>query len=170
MKKAFMLIMVAAVMATALGVNVGTANAASSSVVIYLPGVTQDELKGASMFVNSDDHPVECTLKDEETGRVVCHVPGKYAGEEITLYVAGQTFYAKVPAPNGSNKIACAEDEVLWYSFDVYVDGEYLDSDEMPAWYWEELKADGFFEYLESLGATFWVTGTFCDLEFESPT
>ncbi len=169
MKKAFMLVMILAVMATAFGVNVGTASAASSSVVIYLPGVTQEELKGASIFVNSEDHTVECTLKDEETGRVVCHVPGKYAGEEITLHVAGQTFYAKVPAPNGSNKIACSEDEVLWYSFGIYVDGEYADSDALPAWYWEELGADGFFEFLQSLGITFGITGYFCGPDVGGP-
>jgi hypothetical protein len=105
MKKVFSFVIAVAVIAIALGVSVGTASAAGSSVVLYLPGVTQQDLKGAFVLVNSENHDVQCVLKDAETGKVVCHVPGKYAGQDVVLFVAGQVFGATVPQPNTPNGI-----------------------------------------------------------------
>lgn len=114
MKKVFSFVMAVAVIATALGISVGSVSAAGSSVVLYLPGVTQQELKNASMFVNSEYHKVECTLKDAETGKVVCHVPGKYAGESVQIFLSGQVFSATVSAVRtGNGKSTDGEEEAL---------------------------------------------------------
>jgi hypothetical protein len=176
MKKVFSFVMAVAVIATVLGVSVGSASAASSSVVLYLPGVTQQELKNASMFVNSEYHKVECTLKDAETGKVVCHVPGKYAGEDVTLFVAGQVFNASVPNPNtpdapeGEETLTCGEGEVLWYSFDWYTYGEFYENVEVPASTWEYWEANGFFEvWAYQYGAIAEITGSFCAPELLPP-
>jgi len=118
MKKVFSFVLAVAVIATALGISVGTASAAGSSVVLYLPGVTQQDLNNASMFVGSEYHKVECTLRDAETGKVVCHVPGKYAGQDVKVYLAGQVFDATVPAPNTpeaetKEPFICGEGEIM---------------------------------------------------------
>jgi hypothetical protein len=166
MKKVFSFVMAVAVIATVLGVSVGTASAASSSVVLYLPGVSQQDLNNARVFVNSDYHKVECTLKDAETGKVVCHVPGKYAGEDVTLFVAGQIFYATVPHPNtGGEKetLTCAEGEEPYYSVDEYYYGEYTDySFSVTVSEWEYWEANGWLELWASKGWTYEITGTFC--------
>ncbi len=166
MKKIFMIVMAMAVFAIALGVSVGTASAASSSVVLYLPGVTQQDLKDASVFVNSEHHDVECTLKDAETGKVVCRVPGKYAGQDVTLYVAGQVFFATVQVPNTpdalpeNEPLTCGDGEVLWYS--VIWHGANWGTTIHPVWVWEVMEARGSLEHLAEYGITPEIIGTFC--------
>ena len=166
MKKAFMIVMIVAVTATVLGVNVGSAGAASSSAVLYLPGVTQGQLNDASVFVNSEYHDIECTLKDAETGKVVCHVPGKYAGKDVTLYVAWQMFFAVVSAPNtpadDQETHTCPEGGVLLYSYTAYYYGDFDWSSTVPVWLWQQWEANGNFATWESMGYTFEITETFC--------
>jgi hypothetical protein len=134
-------------------------------VVLYLPGVTQQDLNNATIFAGSEYHHVECILKDAETGKMACHVPGKYAGEDVTLYVAGQMFYATVPNPNtpaGEETPTCPEGEVLSYTYIAYYYGEYDWNSYAPVWLWEEWTVGGSFEYWETLGYTYEITGTFC--------
>ncbi len=123
MKKFLLVSMAALVLASTFWFSAGTANAAGSVVVLYMPGVTQRQLKDATMFVNSGFEPVYCTLQDAETGKVVCHVPGKYAGEGAQIFLAGRVFTATVsPERTGGGKaelltqeesLTCEGDEAL---------------------------------------------------------
>lgn len=118
MKKLFSFVLVAVVLATVLGINVGSASAAGSKVVVYIPGVTQQQLKDATVFVDSNFQPTSCVLKDAETGKVVCTVPGKFGGEGAVLYVAGRSITVsipevKVPKVEVDEPITCAAGETL---------------------------------------------------------
>lgn len=164
MKKWFSFVMVMAVIATVLGVNVGAASAAGSRIVLYLPGVTPQQLKNAHMSSSGTDVPVECVLKDAETGKVVCRVPGKYAGLDVVLRVAGQVVMVKVPQPKTPDApvAGCGEGEVLWYSWTSYYLGEFWQNGEMPAEWWEALESNGFFDDSAEDGQTWTTTGSFC--------
>lgn len=118
MKKLFSFVLVAVVLATVLGINVGSASAAGSKVVVYIPGVTQQQVKDATVFVDSDFYPAHCVLKDAETGKVVCTVPGKFGGEGAVLHVAGRVITVsipevKVPKVEVDEPITCAAGETL---------------------------------------------------------
>ena len=168
MKKWFAYVMVLAVFATALGVNVGSASAAGSRVVLYLPGVTPQQLKNAHMTSSGTSIPVECVLKDAETGKVVCRVPGKYAGLDGVLRVAGQVIMVHVPQPKApvvadAPAAGCGEGEVFWYSWNSYVYGKFWQNGGMMVEQWEALEESGYFDdTAEKDGQTWTITGTFC--------
>lgn len=169
MKKWFSFMMTVAVIATALGVNVGSASAAGSRVVLYLPGVTPQQLKNAYMTSSGESIPVECVLKDAETGKVVCRVPGKYANLDGVLRVAGQVIMVHVPKPRTPDAPAVADapatgcGDVLWYSWNSYVYGDFFQNGEMTVAEWDALEDSGFFEdTAEKDDQTWTVTGTFC--------
>ncbi len=164
MKKWFSFVMVMAVIATVLGVNVGAASAAGSRIVLYLPGVTPQQLKNAHMSSSGTDVPVECVLKDAETGKVVCRVPGKYAGLDGVLRVAGQVIMAKVPQPKEPDAPAtgCGEGEVLWHSWISYFKGEFFQNGEMTVEEWDKLESNGYFDDSAEDGQTWTITGTYC--------
>ena len=96
MKKFLLLSLMMLVLVSTLWFKTGTANASGAVVVLYLPGVTKQELKTATMFVDSHYEPVYCVLQDADTGRVVCHVAGKYGGRFVQILLGGQVFYATV--------------------------------------------------------------------------
>lgn len=118
MKKVFSLLVAFVVMATSLWFSAGIASAAALSVVLHVPGATQDDVENATVFVGSEFYNINCVLKDAETGKVVCKVSEKFASEGATIYVAGQAFNVELPStPNGSNKqeeqpLVCGEYEV----------------------------------------------------------
>lgn len=118
MKKVFSLLVAFVVMATSLWVSVSIASAAGSVVVLHVPGVTQQQLKDATLFADSEYQHVNCVLKDAETGKVVCHVPGKFAGEDVQIFLAGQVFSVNVSAErtggNGGSEetLTCEEGQV----------------------------------------------------------
>ena len=93
MKKLLLFSMTALLLATTLWFSAGTASAAGSVVVLYLSGVSQDDLKNATMFVGSEYMDANCVLHDAETGKVVCFISSKYAGQPVRVYVAGLVFY-----------------------------------------------------------------------------
>ena len=97
MKKALSLVMVVIVLATSFWFNVGTASAQGTNLVLYIPGITKQDAKHVTMFVNSNYVNLYCVLQDAETGKLVCNVPGKYAGENVRVYIAGRMFFVKVP-------------------------------------------------------------------------
>ncbi len=49
------------------------------------------------MFVNSTYVDLYCALQDAETGKLVCNVPGKYAGKHVRIYIGERMFYVTVP-------------------------------------------------------------------------
>jgi hypothetical protein len=105
MKKVFSLLVAFVVMATSLWFSVSIASAAALSVVLHVPGATQEDVENATVFVGSEYYNINCVLKDAETGKVVCKVSEKFAGEGATIFVAGQAFNVELPStPNGANK------------------------------------------------------------------
>jgi hypothetical protein len=118
MKKSFSFVFVVLVLFTMLGMNVGRASAAGTNVLLYIPGVTKEQLKEAGMYVNSTYQHVDCVLKDAATGQVSCHVSDKLGGETALIYIAGQVFTVTVPNTHNSghggssNGLHCDEGEV----------------------------------------------------------
>ena len=96
MKKVLSFVIVVMVLVTTLWFKVGIASAAGAVVILYLPGVTKQELKDATMFIDSEYQSVYCVLQDADTGKVVCHVAGKDAGEAVQIFLAGRVFSATV--------------------------------------------------------------------------
>lgn len=97
MKRLFLAIAVAVMVAVALGINVYTASAASAPLVIYVPGATSQDANNATMFANSEFRDADCTLADAATGKVICRVNEKYAGQAVRIYIAGQIFFLTTP-------------------------------------------------------------------------
>ena len=97
MKKVFVFSMVLLILASALWFNTGTAHAASSAIILYAPGASRQDASHAVMFADSNYQPVDCTLRDGESGWIVCSVNEKYAGESVRIYVAKQVFFVIVP-------------------------------------------------------------------------
>lgn len=174
MKKVFSFFVFVAVLVAALGTNVGMASAAGSKVVIYIPGVTQKELKDATIFVGSDFHPTSCALREPETGKVVCNVPGTFGGETAWIHVAGQVFIVKVPQPQihkshdaqaGDEALTCTEPEYSgantafygWYKalfLGVYTSGNFSNTVFVRGETLDEVDANAYdyhsYSYLES--------------------
>ena len=98
MKKGFMFLLLGVMLATTLWFNTGVASAASGTkVVVFVPGVTNKDAKHATLFADSNYQPLYCVVKDSETGETNCHVPAKYAGQTVRIYIGGQIVYATVP-------------------------------------------------------------------------
>ncbi len=97
MKKVFLFSMVFLVLVSTLWFNTGTAHAASSAIILYAPGASAQDAGHAVMFAGSHYQQVDCTLRDGQSGWIVCHVNEKYAGDSVRIYVAGQVFFVIVP-------------------------------------------------------------------------
>jgi len=130
MKKFLLLSMIVLVVASTFWFKTGTANATGASFVLYLPGVTKADLKAATIFVNSDYVPVYCVLQDKDTGKIVCHVAGKYGGESVQVFLAGQVFWVTV----SQVRTNIVEDQPLTceagYSLGAYVTFTYSEGSE----------------------------------------
>jgi len=94
--------------------------------------LTKKDLRGGDAFVHSSSYKMSCGFKGD-TSVVRCVIPGglsKYAGESFSATLAGFRFWGEVPA---DERVSCSAGQSLWYSVDVYVDGEVVDSGDIPA-------------------------------------
>lgn len=112
MKKLFSFLMVVFVLASALWFNTGTASAAGSF-LFYIPGVTQQEVRDATIFANSETSDIYCVIKDVETGEVRCEVPAKYAGLAARVFIGDHVFYVTAPEIREDSALTCTPPEVL---------------------------------------------------------
>ncbi len=148
MKKLFSFLMVVFVVVSAFWFTAGSASA-SGNFVVYIPGVTKQDVKNASMFAGSEYQNIYCVLKDEDTGKVVCNIPGKYAGQDVTIYVANHVYSFHIPEARTEETVTCTPPEVLGAmvlmspvtrftptSYTVFVAGDTLQavSDTISSW------------------------------------
>jgi hypothetical protein len=97
-------------------------------------GLTDRDIEGGTAYAHSNLYDMSCNFKDE-TDVVRCIIPGsltRYGGETFRIHLAGFVFWAKLPMPK-SGPLVCSDDESLWYTVYIYEDGEFVDSEEMPA-------------------------------------
>jgi hypothetical protein len=107
-----------------------------------------------------------CKFMDDTT-KVRCSVQKSLAGEGgFQAVLAGFSFWGELPQEQNFG-LTCTAPETLWYSIDVYEDGEYITSDAIPAWIWDLLESYGLFDELEAEGITLKITGEFCDLDID---
>jgi hypothetical protein len=127
-------------------------------------GLTKKDLRGGLVLVHSSMYKMSCGLKGD-TDVVRCVIPGglsKYAGESFSATLAGFRFWGEVPA---DERVSCSAGESLWFSIDVYVDGELVDSGDIPAVIYSLLH-EIIASYPEDFeGVNFHVTGQFCGEE-----
>ena len=127
-------------------------------------GLTKKDLRGADALVHSSTYKMSCGFKGD-TEIVRCVVPGglsKYAGESFSATLAGFRFWGEVPA---DERVSCSTGESLWYSVDVYVEGELVDSGDIPAVIYD-LIHEIIASYPEDFeGVNLHVTGQFCGEE-----
>lgn len=97
MKKIFLFFVLFSVLVSTLWVGINSVSAGGANVAFSVPGITNQEVKNARMYANSDYQNVYCALKEDD--RVVCSIPGKYAGQTVQIYLGGRVFYASVPEP-----------------------------------------------------------------------
>jgi len=130
-------------------------------------GLTQADLNGAALFANSNDQGIYCNFVDNTT-TVRCTAAKKLAGDggfKVTL--AGFTFWGELPGERDLQ--ACGVGEMLWYTYDYYVNGELVYSGaEVPAFIWDEHEASGGFIIDAQNGWTYEITGSFCAPEWEN--
>lgn len=115
------------------------------SFVFHASGLRNRDVRGASIFVGSDFHPLGCTVNRAEE-RVVCVLRGgltEYAGETGILYLGGQIFYVTIPgmkeppedeSEEGEEAPACGEFEalgawVIYYLEGVFDSEEFIEAD-----------------------------------------
>ena len=138
MKKIFMLLATAAVIASALGVQVSRAQAADwityedsayveGKGIVYIfdaTGFRNKDLKDASIYVGSDFYDLFCWVLKEE-GKIVCNAQGgltQFAGQTAIIYLAGQIFYVTIPSPGGPHDetpLTCPQGQVPGANYDV---------------------------------------------------
>lgn len=97
MKKVFLFFVLFLVLVGMLWVGINSVSAGGANVAFSVPGITNGEVKNARMYANSEYQNVYCALKEDD--RVVCNIPGKYAGQTVQIYLGGRVFYASVPEP-----------------------------------------------------------------------
>lgn len=130
-------------------------------------GLVKKDLKNASVFAHSNEYAMSCNFKDESSV-VRCVIPGglsKYAGESFSGTLAGFAFRGQIPEKT------CSEGESQWYTVNLFVEGELVDSGEMPAEIYSYI-LHLFASYPEEFeGVSLQITGGFCgeDLDLEIP-
>jgi hypothetical protein len=125
MKKLFSFLMVMFVLASALWFNTGAVSAAGSF-LFYIPGVTQQEVKNATIFANSETSDIYCVLKDAETGEVRCEVPARYAGMAARVFIGDHVFYVTAPEIREDSVPTCTPPEVLGLWLDITITHPHL--------------------------------------------
>ena len=109
---------------------------------------------------------MSCSFKDE-TSVVRCVIPGgltKYAGESFSGTLAGFRFWGEIPERK-ADQLTCPEGQSLWYTINVYFDGELGESGDIPAEFYSFL-LDLLASYPEEFeGITLEVAGQFCGEE-----
>ena len=144
-----------------------TFNSGTGIVLLFQSsGLTQKDLKNASVFAHSNEYPMSCGFKDE-TSVVRCIIPGgltQYAGESLSGTLAGFRFWSKIPERKADQR-TCPEGQSLWYTVNVYFDGELGESGDLPAEFYGFL-LDLLASYPEEFeGITLEVAGQFCGEE-----
>jgi hypothetical protein len=130
-------------------------------------GLTQADLNNATFEAVSNYQDIYCTFVDGTT-TVRCTVAKSLAGKggfKVTL--AGFIFWDDLPKERAFG-LTCAEGEMLWYTYDVYIYGELeYSGGEVPAFIWEMTEADGLFEiWAAEYGETYEIAGSFCAPDF----
>ena len=128
MKKLFLLLLAVVVVASALGVQVGTVYAKEKSPITYEDGVwswgagivftfdatgyRNKDVKNASIYVGSDFYDLYCWIH-QDGERILCVARGaltEFAGETGIIYLAGRIFYVIIPGkPVGNTTLTCGE-------------------------------------------------------------
>jgi hypothetical protein len=152
MKKVFFLLLSAAVMVSALGVQVNRAKAdgyityegaqyvVGTGIVFTFSaeGFRNKDLKNATILVGSDFHDLYCWVRKAE-GRILCVARGsltEFAGQTGIIYLGGQIFYVLIPNKHGipdqgDTSLTC--EEGLVPGADVRVDfGEVIETFFVP--------------------------------------
>jgi len=140
MKKIFSLLMALTVLGSALGLQVGTAQADGGLIVyeggLYVwgkgivfhfdaEGYRNKDLKDASIYVGSDFYDLFCWVTSDKE-HIVCNAQGgltQFAGQTGIIYLGGQIFYVIIPAKAGApvdESLTCPQGQVL--GADVLVD------------------------------------------------
>jgi len=134
--------------------------------IFQTSGLTKADLKGATLYANSNWYKMYCTFIDNTT-KVRCTVASKMAGKgEFYATLAEFGFWGSLPQPK---TISCQTGEIPWYSYNEYYNGTFTLSSEIPVWLWEQLEADGSFDALAKIGLTYEITGAFCSSEELKP-
>lgn len=127
MRRVFSFLMAAAVLFSVFGMA-GTARAAGSLTyiesrfvwgkgVVFVfegTGFKNKDLKGAILFVESNDYKLSCWVNKDE-GKVICVASGgltQYAGETGVITLAGRSFTVIIPGRHistGDDSIICPE-------------------------------------------------------------
>jgi len=130
------------------------------ALLFHTSGLTQADLKDHSFYAHSNYHNMYCNFVDD-TADVRCVVSKKlanYGGEGFHVTLAGFGFYDELPFESE----ACREGQAEWYTIDVFDNGVYDGSFEIPAVIWHEVVADGLLQELEGSGISFEINGSFC--------
>jgi len=127
--------------------------------IFQTSGLTRGDLKGATIYANSNWHKMYCTFIDNTT-KVRCTIANKLAGKgSFRAVLAGFGFWGTLPQPKAPS---CEPGQIPWYSFNQYYNGTFVLSGKMPVWLWNTYEENGFFSIYEGLGYTFSITGAFC--------
>ncbi len=125
-------------------------------------GLTQADLTGATFFADSNHQDIYCTFVGDSNTTVRCTAAKSLAGQGgFKVTMAGFTFWDDLPKEK-ITKLTCGAGDVLWYSVNQYINGEFYQSFTAPAWAWDEHEANGGFVKDALQGKTFERTGEFC--------
>jgi len=128
--------------------------------LFHTSGLSKADLKNTSFFAHSNEYDMHCAFKDDTHTDVRCVLPKKlanYAGEGFNGTLAGVGFWGEFPA-----NTYCSDGEIPWYTYDVFDNGEYVGSGEVPVFIWRKVASQGLFEFWESVGVHFDITDGFC--------
>ncbi len=122
-------------------------------------GLSRADLKNNSFYANSNTQKMFCNFVDHTT-TVRCTVSKALAGMSFHATLAGFGFLGELP--NAPFKLVCTAGEIVWYTINLYRDGELIDSGDMPAHVWKELVGTGILEELSSAGIHAEIAAAFC--------
>lgn len=144
-----------------------TFNSGTGIVLLFqTSGLTQKDLKSGSVFAHSNEYPMSCNFKDDSTV-VRCVIPGgltQYAGESFSGTLAGFRFWSQIPERK-ADELTCPEGQSLWYTVNVYFDGELGESGDIPVEFYGFL-LDLLASFPEEFeGITLEIAGQYCGEE-----
>lgn len=149
-------------------VNAYYNNGTGIVLVFETTGLTKKDLKNNSLFAHSNNYVMSCNFKDD-TSMVRCVIPGglsQYAGESFSGTLAGFAFWGQIPEKK-AEELTCPDGQALWYTIDVYIEGEYDGSGDIPAEFYDFI-LDLIASYPEEFpDVTFQITGEFCGEDFD---
>ena len=148
-----------------------TFNSGTGIVLLFeTSGLTQKDLKNASVSAHSNEYEMSCNFKDDSSV-VRCVIAGgltQYAGESFSGTLAGFRFWGEIPERK-ADELTCPEGQSLWYSINVYFDGELGESGDIPAEFYGFL-LDLLASFPEEFeGVALEVSGQFCGEAVDIP-